>query len=276
MEEIAQNTTTNEPDKNPTAKKDAKIQEVENVVDQDVLELDIDVDSVTFAEQTGKEPESKESAGNGNNNNNSNITPKKDQTPRTNKKTIKSPDHRKTCFFPSPKSSNATIATAEDHKRQLNVHGLATEFMGPTARGVQDHALYQLFRKLRQEKIGELGIDIKQYHIIGARPVRRSLSNVQDPIMRVTLDSKDTKNRVVNAAMTVNLWGFKNKKEAFLRDIPPEKRSQTDERKHPPEKRSQTDDRKRSTKRKRSSSQEDKNAPQKAKKAGDRDPPKAN
>ena len=81
--------------------------------------------------------------------------------------------------------------------------------------------------------------------------------------MRVTLDSKDTKNRVVNAAMTVNLWGFKNKKEAFLRDIPPEKKSQTDERKHPPEKRSQTDDRKRSTKRKRSSSQEDKNAPKK-------------
>ena len=89
--------------------------------------------------------------------------------------------------------------------------------------------------------------------------------------MRVTLDSKDTKNRIVSAAMTANLWGFKNKNEAFLRDIPPEKRSQTDERKHPPEKRSQTDDRKRSTKRKRSSSsQKDKNAPKKAKKARDR------
>ena len=135
-QEIAQKTTTNEPGKNPTAtaKKDAKIQEVENAVD-----------SVTFAEQSGKEPESKESAGNGNNNNNSNITPKKDQTPSTNKKTTKSPDHRKTCFFPSPKSSNATIAAAEDHKRQLNVHGLPSEFMGPTAGGVQDHALYQLF-----------------------------------------------------------------------------------------------------------------------------------
>ena len=154
-QEIAQKTTTNEPGKNPTAtaKKDAKIQEVENAVD-----------SVTFAEQSGKEPESKESAGNGNNNNNSNITPKKDQTPSTNKKTTKSPDHRKTCFFPSPKSSNATIAAAEDHKRQLNVHGLPSEFMGPTAGGGQDNALYQLFRKLRQEKIGELGIDIK--HII--------------------------------------------------------------------------------------------------------------
>ena len=150
----------------------------------------------------------------------------------------------------SKEGIKCTIAPAEDHKRQLNVHGLPSEFMGPTAGGVQDHALYQLFRKLRQEKIGELGIDIKQYHIIGARPVRRSLSNDQDPIMRVTLDSKDTKNRVVNAAMTVNLWGLKNKKEAFLRDIPPEKRSQTD-------------DRKRSTKRKRSSSQEDKNAPKK-------------
>ena len=197
---------------------------------------------------TGKELESKDSAGNGNNN--SNKTPIKDRTPHTNKKTTKSPDNRKTCFFPSPKSSNATITAAEDHKRQLNVHGLPSEFMGPTAGGVQDHALYQLFRKLRQEKIGELGIDIKQYRIIGARPVRRSLSNDQDPIMRVTLDSKDTKNRIVSAAMTANLWGFKNKNEAFLRDIPPEKRSQTD-------------DRKRSTKRKRSSSQEDKNAPKK-------------
>ena len=95
--------------------------------------------------------------------------------------------------------------------------------------------------------------------------------------MRVTLGSKDTKNRVVTAAMTAKMYGFKNKKEAFLRDIPPEKRSQTDERKHPPEKRGQTDDRKRSTKRKRSSSsQEDKNAPKKVKKADDRDPPKAN
>ena len=147
----------------------------------------------------------------------------------------------------SKEGIKCTIAPAEDHKRQLNVHGLPSEFMGPTAGGVQDHALYQLFSKLRQEKIG---IDIKQYHIIGARPVRRSLSNDQDPIMRVTLDSKDTKNRIVSAAMTANLWGFKNKNEAFLRDIPPEKRSQTD-------------DRKRSTKRKRSSSQEDKNAPKK-------------
>ena len=177
----------------------------------------------------------------------------------------------------SKEGIKCTIAPAEDHKRQLNVHGLPSEFMGPTAGGVQDHALYQLFRKLRQEKIGELGIDIKQYRIIGARPVRRSLSNDQDPIMRVTLDSKDTKNRIVSAAMTANLWGFKNKKEAFLRDIPPEKRSQTDETKHPPEKRNQTDDRKWSTKRKRSSSsQEDKNAPKKVKKADDRDPPKAN
>ena len=102
-QESAQTPTTNEPDKNPTAtaKKDAKNQEVENA-DQDVLDLDIDVDSVTFDEQTGKEPESKDSAGNGNNN--SNKTPIKDRTPHTNKKTTKSPDHRKTCFFPSPKS----------------------------------------------------------------------------------------------------------------------------------------------------------------------------
>ena len=53
-QEGAQTPTTNEPDKNPTAtaKKDAKNQEVENA-DQDVLDLDIDVDSVTFDEQTG-------------------------------------------------------------------------------------------------------------------------------------------------------------------------------------------------------------------------------
>ena len=213
------------------------------------------MDSVTFAE---KEPESRELAGNGNNN--SNKTPIKDRTTRNNKKTTKSPDHREVCFFPPPKSRNATIAAAEDHKRQLNVHGLPSEYMGPIAGGAQDKQLYQLFRKLRREKVGACGIDIKQYHIIGARPDRRSLGSDQEQIMRVTVDSTDTKSRIVNAATTGNLWGFKKKNEAFLRDIPPEKRSHIE-------------DRKGSTKRKRSPSHEDKNATKRAR--SDRDPPEA-
>ena len=256
-QETARTPTTNEPHRNPktTAEKDERNQEVENV-DHDVLVLDAGVDSVNFDE---KEPENRELAGNGNNNNNGNKTPIKDRTTRNNKQTTKSPDHREVCFFPPPKSKNATIAAAEDHKRQVNVHGLHSEYMGPIASGAQDKQLYQLFRKLRREKVGAYGIDIKQYHIIGACPGRQSLGNDQEQIMRVTVDSTDTTSRIVNAATTGNLWGFKKKNEAFLRDIPPEKRSHTE-------------DRKGSTKRKRSPSHEDKNATKRAR--SDRDPPK--
>ena len=118
--------------------------------------------------------------------------------------------------------------------------------MGCTAGGVQDHALYQLFLKLSKEKAGQYGIDIKQYHIVSARLVKQSSSNGQDLVMRVTLDSKDTKERIISAATSANLWGFKDKDTAFFRDIPPEKKIHTE-------------DRKRSDKRKRAQSQDDTN-----------------
>ena len=214
-----------------TTKKNDEVKENEEDqnADQEFMDLDLGTDSDIFAEQADGETDKVEMIRNKNNNNNRNKIPTRDQTPNKKKQEIespdKTPDKRKTSFFPSPNTKKANSAAAEDHERQLNVHGLPNEFMGCTAGGVQDHALYQLFLKLSKEKAGQYGIDIKQYHIVSTRPVKQSSSNGQDLVMRVTLDSKDTKERIISAATSANLWGFKDKDTAFFRDIPRRKRS---------------------------------------------------
>ena len=242
---------------------EVKDTEEDQNADQELLDLDLGQDSDIFAEQAERETDKVKMIINKNNNNNKNKIPTRDHTPNKKKQKIKSPDKspdkRKTCFFTSPNSRKANSAAAEDHERQLNVHGLPNEFMGCTAGGVQDHALYQLFLKLSRRKAGQYGIDIKQYHIVGARPVIQSSSNSEDLVMRVTLDSKDTKERIISAATSANLWGFKDKDTAFFRDIPPEKKVHTEDRERP-------------DKRKREQSQLDSNMSKRAK--TDKDPSK--
>ena len=160
-------------------------------------------------------------------------------------------DRQKTYFFPTPGSKSAIAAARENHARQLNVHGLPSEFRECSMGGVQDNALFQLFMKLGKNKIGRQGIDIGQHQIVGARPVKQTSSHDKSPTMRVTVDSSDTKERIIKATTIANVWGYKCN-ATFLRDVPPEKKSPSEDRKQLP-------------KRKRRSSQEDNNKSKKSK-----------
>ena len=114
--------------------------------------LDIGVDEDLFA------GEKEETSSNRNNNNAKTPTknqPAKNQ-PTKKKDTVPVPetDRRRTYFFLTPGTKKANIAAEENHARQLNVHGLPSEFLECQAGGVQDNALYQLFMKLGKDKIG--------------------------------------------------------------------------------------------------------------------------
>ena len=133
----------------------------------------------------------------------------------------KETDNRKTVFFPVP-LTKANSANKEDHERQLNVHGLSSEFLEASAGGVQDNELFQLHKKLETKKVGKHGFDFKPHHIIGARHAWNTSSNTQVLPMRVTYDSPQTKRKVIDAALCGGLWGCKNPhaRAAFFRDIP--------------------------------------------------------
>ena len=195
--------------------------------------LDIGVDEDLFA------GEKEETSSNRNNNNAKTPTknqPAKNQ-PTKKKDTVPVPetDRRRTYFFLTPGTKKANIAAEENHARQLNVHGLPSEFLECQAGGVQDNALYQLFMKLGKDKIGRHGIDIEPHHIVGARPVKQTSKPQtsgcdEAPTMSVTVDSSETKQRIIDAAMFANLWGHKHN-ETFLRDVPPLKKSPSENRK---------------------------------------------
>ena len=110
-------------------------------------------------------------------------------------------------FFPTKGTPNATIAAEENRARQLNVHGLPSEFLECSPGGSQEKALNQLLTKLGKAKIGDRGIDIEQGHIVGARSVRQTSSSNKSPIMRVTVDSQATKDRIIKAANITGRWG---------------------------------------------------------------------
>ena len=141
--------------------------EVEDKAAQDNDVLDIRINEEMFAGD-------KEEASNSKNNNNaktmSKNKPAKEKTTTKEAKSQDIDDRRSYSFFPIPGTRKANTAAEEHHSRQINVHGLPNELTECQAGGVQDNALYDLFRRLRKRKIGSHGIDIKPHHIVGARP----------------------------------------------------------------------------------------------------------
>ena len=199
---------TDKPVKSGGNKKEVNKPKEEQNVGQDILELGLGPDTDIFSEQADKETDKVEPTMSKNKNKNYTKIPseenpqKKQETKAPEGKKLtdkqKSPDKQKTSFFPPPNSGKAKCAKKEDHERQLNVHGLPNEFMGCTAGctvvGAQDQALFQLFMKLSRRKAGRHGIDIRQDHIVGARPIiQLTSSGEEELVMRVTFDSKDTK-----------------------------------------------------------------------------------
>jgi hypothetical protein len=182
-------------------REEQKQKEAEEKDAQDNDVLDIGVNKDMFA------GEKEETSGNRNNNNAKTTTKNQPAKKQPTKKEAKSPDmdrRRTYSFFPTPGKRKANTATEENHSRQINVHGLSSEFTECQAGGVQDNALYDLFWRLRKEKIGRHGIDIKPHHIVGARPANKtSQTSSEDEAqpMRVTVDSSETKKRIIDAAM---------------------------------------------------------------------------
>ena len=155
-----------------------------------------------------------------------------------------SPEQKWIKFFHEKGTPDAKIAARENSAHQLLVHGLPREFLESTTGGPQEKALNQLLMKLGKTAIGDRGITIEQEHIIGAHPMESLSSSDKSPITRLTVDSRETKDKIRKAAEITGRWGTAGGHAVFLRDIPPEKATQ---------------------KRKRTSSNEDKKTPKKPK-----------
>ena len=147
-------------------------------------------------------------------------------------------------FFHEKGTPDAKIAEQENSAHQLLVHGLPGEFLESTTGGPQERALNKLLTNLGKEAIGDRGITLEQEHIIGAHPIEPSSNSDKSPITRLTVDSRETKEKIRKAAEITRRWGSAGGHTVFLRDIPPEKAVQ---------------------KRKRTSSNEDTKTPKKSK-----------
>ena len=147
-------------------------------------------------------------------------------------------------FFHEKGTPDAKIAEQENSAHQLLVHGLPGEFLESTTGGPQERALNKLLTNLGKEAIGDRGITLEQEHIIGAHPIEPSSNSDKSPITRLTVDSRETKEKIRKAAEITRRWGSAGGHTVFLRDIPPEKAAQ---------------------KRKRTSSNEDTKTPKKSK-----------
>ena len=90
-------------------------------------------------------------------------------------------------FFPQARSYNARMAEREDHKRQLNVHGLTPEFPRGSAGGKIEKELLEVHGELVKQ-----GFKFRPQNIIGARPTSNTARNGPSSPMRVTYDSADT------------------------------------------------------------------------------------
>ena len=201
--------------------------------------LDIGVDEDLFA------GEKEETSSNRNNNNAKTSTknqPAKNQ-PTKKKDTVPVPetDRRRTYFFLTPGTKKANIAAEENHARQLNVHGLPSEFLECQAGGVQDNALYQLFMKLGKDKIGRHGIDIEPHHIVGACPVKQTANlklrrGANNESHSGLIRDETTNHRCRHVRQ---LLGHKHN-TTFLRDVPPVKKSPSENSEEDHRKRTRT------------------------------------
>ena len=91
----------------------------------------------------------------------------------------------------------------------------------------------KLLTNLGKEAIGDLGITLNQEHIIGAYPIEQSSNNDKPPITRLTVDSRETKEKIQKASEIARRWGSAGGHTVFLRDILPEKQPKK-ERERPP------------------------------------------
>ena len=129
-------------------------------------------------------------------------------------------------FFHDKGTPNAKNAEQENSAHQLLVHWLPGEFLEGTMGGLQERALNKLLINLGKEEIGDRGITLQQEQIIGAHPIKPSSSSDKSPITRLTVDSRETKEKIRKAAKITKRWGSAGGHTVFLRDIPPEKVAQ--------------------------------------------------
>ena len=132
------------------------------------------------------------------------------------------------------------------------MHGLPD---GGTSGNNQERALNKLITNLGREAIGDHGITLDQEHIIGAYHIEQSSNKDKPMITRLTVDTKETKEKIRKAAEYARRWGSAGGHTVFLRDTLPEKAAQ---------------------KRGRSSSNEDTRTPKKQRTDGEETPRSSN
>ena len=109
------------------------------------------------------------------------------------------------------------------------VYGLPSEFPTGTLSypGRQEDALNDLIKSL--------GIILKQAHIVGAHPDEKTTRNDKSSVIRLTVNSKDTKETIRKAAEATKRWGSGHH-QVFLRDIVKRKRTSSNEDPRTPKK----------------------------------------
>ena len=107
------------------------------------------------------------------------------------------------------------------------VYGLPSEFPTGTPGGRQEDALNDLIKSL--------GIILKQAHIVGAHPDDTTTRNDKSSVIRLTVNSRDTKETIRKAAEATHRWGSGHH-TVFLRDIVKRKRTSSNEDPRTPKK----------------------------------------
>ena len=119
-------------------------------------------------------------------------------------------------FFAPDGTPDANEAAREFNHRQLLVHGLPSEFPTGAPGGPQEDALNTLIKSL--------GIILEQGHVVGAHPVEPTTSNDKSPVIRLTMNSKETKETLRKAAEATNRWGTAGNHKVFLRETTTKRR----------------------------------------------------
>ena len=101
------------------------------------------------------------------------------------------------------------------------MHGHQSDFLESTTGGPQEKALNKL--------LTTLGITLEQEHIIGAHPIEPSSSSDKSPITRLTVNSRETKEKIRKAAEITRRWGSAGGHAVFLRDSVKRKRTSSNE-----------------------------------------------
>ena len=123
---------------------------------------------------------------------------------------------------------DAKKAEKENNALQLLVHGLPSEFLESTPGGPQEKALNTL--------LTTLGIILEQEHIVGAHPINPSSSSDKSPVTRLTVNSRETKDKIRKAAEATRRWGSAGGHTVFLRDTVKRKRTSSNEDPRTPKK----------------------------------------